>query len=275
MKHMKKIIFLFFGLFCLSNGFACSVLYYIDESTGKIYVANNEDYWYSTEAYIQIVPKSKKAYARLWYGWDNFAQGGVNEHGLFFDGAVTPDQPMPEGHKSALKNAGDKVLAYCKDVREALNYLEKNKTAYHNAHLMFGDKTGNAVVIEWVKGERKVIHIKENHLTMTNFLLAEPLAGNFPCRRYHSIEENIKKLQKETSLGFPQVGNLISNAVQLPTKDKDGKTGGTLYSSFINLTDMEMMLIYKLNNKKLIKLNLKNEFNRTKKHKIELEKLGV
>lgn len=25
----------------------------------------------------------------LWYGWKNFGQGGVNEKGLFIDGAVT------------------------------------------------------------------------------------------------------------------------------------------------------------------------------------------
>lgn len=35
---------------------ACSVIYYVDEGTGNIYVANHEDYWYDTKAYIQVVP---------------------------------------------------------------------------------------------------------------------------------------------------------------------------------------------------------------------------
>ena len=76
---------------------ACSIIYYVDPSTGKIYVANNEDYWYDTKAYIQIEPGSGSEYARLWYGWDRFAQGGVNAQGLFFDAAVTPEQEIPEG----------------------------------------------------------------------------------------------------------------------------------------------------------------------------------
>ena len=69
---------------------ACSVIYYLDSISGKIYVANHEDFWYDTKAYIQINPRTKNKLARLWYGWDDFAQGGINEAGLFFDGAVTP-----------------------------------------------------------------------------------------------------------------------------------------------------------------------------------------
>lgn len=52
---------------------ACSVLYYTDTTTEKIYAVNSEDYWLDVEAYIQIEPKSKKKFARLWYGWDNFS----------------------------------------------------------------------------------------------------------------------------------------------------------------------------------------------------------
>ncbi len=75
------------------------MLYYIDSSSGKIYVVNNEDYWYDVEAYIQINPASRNKLARLWVGWDDFAQGGINEAGLFFDGAVTPEQDTSRGWK--------------------------------------------------------------------------------------------------------------------------------------------------------------------------------
>ena len=76
--------FLFGINFTLPTLKACSVLYYIDAKTGKIYVANNEDIWYDVNPYIQILPATKSKYARLWYGWDNFAQGGINQAGLFF-----------------------------------------------------------------------------------------------------------------------------------------------------------------------------------------------
>jgi len=47
---------------------ACSVLYYKDLATGKIYIVNAEDYYLDVDAYIQIQPKSKRKFARLWYG---------------------------------------------------------------------------------------------------------------------------------------------------------------------------------------------------------------
>ncbi|MEM9673629.1 MAG: hypothetical protein AAF992_13640 [Bacteroidota bacterium] len=127
---------------------ACSVLYYIDNTSGKIYVVNNEDYWYDVKSYIQIEPSKKGDLARLWYGWDDFAQGGVNEAGLFFDGAVVPTGSEVEDYKPAKYNLGNRILASCKTVDEALAYLEKEKIAYPDSHLMFGDSSGNAVVIE-------------------------------------------------------------------------------------------------------------------------------
>ena len=91
MQKLTIIFFILFGLLWSHESKACSVLYYVDANTGKIYVVNNEDYWYDVEAYIQIVPGKGNKLARLWYGWDDFAQGGINEAGLFFDGAVTPN----------------------------------------------------------------------------------------------------------------------------------------------------------------------------------------
>lgn len=93
MKKIKLFLISFWGILMIPNiSIACSVLYYVDSITGKIYTVNSEDYWLYVDAYIQIEPKSKNEYARLWYGWDNFAQGGINDKGLFFDAAVTPEQ---------------------------------------------------------------------------------------------------------------------------------------------------------------------------------------
>lgn len=82
---MKYLMHLLIAVFLLTPTFtnACSVLFFIDSTTGKVYVVNNEDYWYDVNAFIKIESKSKNQLARLWYGWDKFAQGGVNEAGLF------------------------------------------------------------------------------------------------------------------------------------------------------------------------------------------------
>lgn len=251
---------------------ACSVVYYVDQHSGKIYVANNEDDWYDVDAYIQIIPSSKKQYGRLWYGWNNFAQGGINSAGLFFDGAVTPDQSIPTGFGKPKGNLGDDILANCQTIKQALDYLQKKEVALSNAHMMFGDRTGNAVVIEWTNGERKLNWIEDNKLVMTNFLLSDTVAGNYPCYRYKSIEDRITDLQKsDTPATLLSLGNTLGQAAQLPQKDKNGNIGGTLYSTFIDISEMEFILVYKLDNSKLTKLNLREEFDNKKKKKIKLQ----
>lgn len=274
---MKTIHILFVSIFTALLFFtkstsvkACSTLYFQDVSTGKIYVANNEDYWYDTRAYIQIMPTKNDELARLWYGWDNFAQGGVNEAGLFFDGAVTPKQPYPEGYGKPKGNLGDALLAHCKTVDEAIAYLENKKIALDNAHMMFGDSSGLAKVVEWIDGEKRVTSIENNYLIMTNFLLADTSQGNYPCYRYSAILNAVQKLDQK-NLDLAKVGNAIAPAVQVPKESENGKTGGTLYSTFINISDMQFVLVPKLDNARLIKLDLKDQFAARKKKRIKLK----
>ncbi|WP_276391283.1 carcinine hydrolase/isopenicillin-N N-acyltransferase family protein [Eudoraea chungangensis] len=265
------LVFFLLLIFFPISSLACSVLYYVDKETGEIYIANHEDYWYDTKAYIQIEPRSSKELARLWYGWDDFAQGGINEDGLFFDGAVTPKQNLSFIHNKPKGNLGDDILANCRNVKEALIYLEKRNIALDNAHIMFGDKNGEAVVVEWVEGKRRLLFIENNRLIMTNFLLSHPEKGNYPCPRYASIES---RLQKLSALAHPikllDVGNTLGQAAQTPQKDKNNRIGGTLYSTFIRLSTMEFFLVSKLDNSKITKLYLENEFLKKKSQKIRL-----
>lgn len=251
---------------------ACSVLYYVDDKTGKVYAVNNEDYWLDVDAYIQIMPSKRGTLARLWYGWDNFAQGGINEKGLFFDAAVTPNQQKIKGYSNPNNNLGDKILAHCSTVEEALAFLENEKIALSNSHIMFGDKTGNAVIAEWVDGKRELHWIKGNKLIMTNYLLSKPEAGNFPCYRYKSIEDRIAQMEASNEeITLLKVGNTFGQAAQLPQPNEKGRIGGTVYTTFIDITDSMFYLPYKLRNQNVIKLDLKTEFNKTKKQKIALK----
>lgn len=264
-------IYLFGVILSLSaiTASACSIVYYIDEATGTIYVINNEDFWYDTDAYIQVESTKEDELARLWYGWKDFAQGGVNSAGLFFDAAVTPDQEMPKGYKLPKGNIGDRLLAKCRTVEEALAFMEKEKMAVHQSHLMFGDATGRAVIVEWIEGKRHIIEMEGNHLIATNYLLLKPEAGNYPCNRYASIQERILELDaKGGPKGFPGISNLTGGAMQIPREAGNGKTLGTLYTSFIDITNMKMIFLPKLDNTKVIQLDLKKEFK--KKRRIDL-----
>lgn len=273
MKKIKQILIAFLGILMIPNiSTACSILYYIDSKTGKIYVVNSEDYWLDVDAYIQIEPKTKHEFARLWYGWDNFAQGGINDKGLFFDAAVTPEKEKIKGYGNPKNNLGDKILANCSTVEDALKFLEKEKIALNKSHMMFGDRTGKAVVVEWVNGERTLHWIENNKLIMTNFLLSEPEAGNHPCYRYESIQERISEMEKSgEEINLLKVGNTFGQAVQPPMANEEGRVGGTVYTSFIDITDNKFFLSYKLSNKNVIKLDLNLEFEKQKSQKIELK----
>jgi choloylglycine hydrolase len=68
-----------------------------------------------------------------------------------------------------------------------------------------------------------------------------------------------------------KVGNTFGQAVQPPSKNEEGRVGGTVYTSFIDITDNQFFLSYKLSNENVIKLDLNNEFNKSKRQKIKLK----
>lgn len=199
-------------------------------------------------------------------------RAGVNEYGLFFDGAVTPKEQAVIGHSNAKGNLGDELLAKCRTAQEAVDYLETKKVALTEGHLLFGDKSGNAIIVEWVNGERKLTNITADYLMVTNFLLADPAKGGYPCPRYQAIENDLQlmKANKEPA-DLKRIGGAIAKAVQLPQQDKDNRTFGTLYSTFINLTDMDFKLVYKLDNSKLTQLNLNDVFKAQKQSEMLLQ----
>jgi hypothetical protein len=274
MRNIKPII-LFLGITIFSvKAFACSFFYYIDSKTGKIYFVNNEDYWYDVKPYIQIIPGAKNELGRIWYGWENFGQGGVNEKGLVLDGAVTPIQKIPVGYSEPKGNITDEILAKCATVDEALQYLEKKKIALKSAHMFFGDKNGYAVVVEWVNGFKKIIEIKNNRLVATNFNLSDTSQTEVTCWRYPLIQKGLDELDArdiKDTIDLKAVGNVIGKAVQKPLTDSTGKAGGTLYTTFIDLTEMKLVLVYKLDNSKIQKLDIITELQTGKKRKIRLE----
>ena len=67
------------------------------------------------------------------------------------------------------------------------------------------------------------------------------------------------------------IGNTMAAAVQVPRAIEENRVGGTLYTTFMNISDMEFMLVYKLDNNKITRLDLKEEFGKGKKTRIKLK----
>lgn len=275
MRNLKILIFFLFVIIFSAKTFACTIVYYIDSKTGKIYFVNNEDYWYDVKPYIQIIPSSKNELGRIWYGWKNFGQGGVNEKGLVMDGAVTPEQKIPIGYKSSPKgNITDEILAKCNTVDEAVQYLEEKKVALKNAHILLGDKNGKAVIVEWINGVKQIVVINNNRLVATNYNLSDTIQTEMTCWRYPLIQKGLDELDAKDikdTIDLKAVSNVVAKAVQPPQTTLEGKVGGTLYSTFIDLTEMKFVLIYKLDNSQIHKLDILAELRTGKKRKIKLE----
>ena len=274
MRNLKLlIVFLSITTFSV-KAFACSIVYYVDSKTGKIFFVNNEDYWYDVKPYIQIIPDSKNELGRIWYGWNNFGQGGVNEKGLVIDGAVTPEQKIPSGYSAPKGNITDDILAKCSAVDEAIQYLESRKIALNGAHILLGDKSGKAVILEWINGVKQIVLIKNHRLVATNFNLSDANQSETTCWRYPIIQKGLDELDArdiKDTIDLKAVGNVIAKAVQPPQADSTGKVGGTLYTTFIDLTEMKLVLVYKLDNSKIQKLDIITELHTGKERKIRLE----
>ncbi|WP_426485214.1 carcinine hydrolase/isopenicillin-N N-acyltransferase family protein [Flavobacterium sp. 2] len=252
---------------------ACSIVYFIDSKTGKIYFVNNEDYWYDVKPYIQIIPGLKGELGRIWYGWNNFGQGGVNEKGLVIDGATTPQQNVPAGYSAIKGNMTDYILAKCSTVDEALHYLEDKRIALKNAHIILGDQKGKAVIVEWVDEVKHIIPIQNNRLAATNFNISDN-TGAKTCWRYPIIEKVLDELDARNAkdtITIKDVGNVIGKTVQPPQKDSYGRLGGTIYSTFIDLTDMKFILVYKFDNSKMQRIDIVKELHTGTSRKIKLE----
>ena len=271
MKSLRSTLLTLTLIAGSSAGFACSILYYYDEESGAAFVANNEDFWMDQKVDILIAPSKGDEYARLWYGWDDFAQGGVNEHGLFFDGAVTPEEKIPAGYGSPRGNLGGRILSSCRTVEDVLSLLEAEKVALMNAHMMVGDRSGNAVAIEWIDGERQLTWAVDRKLVMTNFLLAGSQQAADACPRYQSIEKRIDAFRAEgEAANLLRIGNFVGAAVQLPRPDGSGKTIGTLYSTFIDLKKMELVYVPRLDSSKARKFDLNEVFSKKRGRKIKI-----
>ena len=109
---------------------------------------------------------------------------------------------------------------------------------------------------------------------MTNFLLSEPEAGNHPDFRYNSIIHRINELESSgQEINLNKIGNTFGLAVQPARADENKRLSGTIYTSFIDITDNKFVLSYRLSNDDLVILDLKEEFAKSKRQTMNFEKL--
>ena len=256
--RMKISIILVITLFVFkSHLLGCTI--FTSSSNNAVFAGNNEDMC-TTSTIIHIIPPSGGKFGRIFWGFKNEQnyQGGMNEHGLFFDGAGTPpvemsewSLPMYEGNyvmEGALEN--------CKTVDETLKFIKNFKMPYLKyCHILVADANGDAAIIEW--GNNKLNFIRKgdnNYLIATNFNITEKQNIDNECYRYDVAKVVLSK----------EVPSLKTYEKILSLSHQEGKFP-TVYSNICDLKSKKMYL-YNFHNYALNKeFDLKQEFKKGEK----------
>jgi len=185
MKHRRSLLLSFTlllqvltPLFDAPDMFACTAFLVKD---GKhVLFGNNEDYL-NPATIMWFMPKGGDAYGRVYFGYDDLSpQGGMNEAGLVMDGFATAQIPVKKrlnGITLSMPNLVNKAMATCATVQEVIDLFNRyNMKELENFMLMFGDRSGDAVIFE---GD-EIVQKSGPHQLVTNFHLSSDLKGENP-----------------------------------------------------------------------------------------------
>lgn len=242
MKIKRGLFFLVFVavLLCQTEGIMACTIFSVILDDGTVLACNNEDWMYYVGNTVKISAPDSESYGRVCFYNSSYVQGGMNEYGLFYDGASCPatEVPYDKEKKNLGYDLGEIALARCQTVKEAEEFFsDYNIPAIFYDHLFFADAFGNVAVFEWMEGEFRVIwkDAEKNHQVITNFWLSDPTLGGYPCPRYDAAEEVLST----EKLSFELCKKVLNKTRQ------DWGDGGTLYSNICNLNEREVFLFYR------------------------------
>ncbi|HWX20912.1 MAG TPA: hypothetical protein VN578_13515 [Candidatus Binatia bacterium] len=231
----------------------------MERADGTVFAGDNEDVPFVPQAAMWFVPATEKWHGRVCFGWDSYAQGGMNDQGLFVGWAVTPYAGKPGPIKGHLPGSdADNVLARCATVEEAMAYWDKYSYASNPAHCLIADRTGASVVCEWIKGKLILIRKSGSRQLITNFLLSNPALGNFwtpaagdnyPCPRFTAISTFWQKAEAPTEQNCAEALRLAANTA-------------TAYSQVYDLAHGEVCVYYRHHLEQSLRVNLAEELGK-------------
>ena len=247
---LKSItILLLFSMIIPSSISACTSITSSNEMTTLM--GNNEDY-IDPDTYIWFKPSISEKYSCSFVGYKGFwAQGGINEKGLCFDGFGTSFNPfyVNTENKPVYRNGNlaEKALEECQNISELVNLFDQYYfPALQISQLFFVDKEGNSVII----GGDVNIFKENNFQVCTNFFQAHPELGGYPCWRYDTA---FQMLEQSDEISIDLFKNIL-DAVHIE------QFSPTQYSNIYDLKNGLIYLYYYHDFNKVIVLNLTEEF---------------
>jgi hypothetical protein len=239
------------------KGRACSV--FNASRIDKVFAATNKD-WNNPETRILFIPDSPGKYGRVYFGYqveEGFQNvGGMNDQGLWYDGASLPARSDIRNYYNKPVIQGElceKALEECATVEEVIELYKTYFTPHWQGHSMWADRFGNSVILEF--GEKDVVFIRKEHeiQAMTNYYVSDPNGSRwYNCHRYRAITEILE-----------QAGHL---SIELMTRALDASHSEgltpTLFSNVYDLRNGKICLYHFHNYAEVVHLDLAHELSK-------------
>jgi len=238
------------------SGRSCTIFY---ASDGAVALAgNNEDY---TNPFMTIsyLPAEDGKFGRIYFGHGTaYPQGGMNEEGLFFDGATAEYVNVPYD-SSKLAYDGSlilKAMEECSTVDAVLELYDRyDASGDWNGHYLIGDRLGNSAIIE----PRAVIKGSGKYQIITNFLQSRTKPENSNDTRYHLASQLIEDSE---SLSVDLFRRILSAT---HWEEYGGAMTTTLYSYICDLRNGDIYVYYFHNFEEVVRINLEQELKKGKR----------
>lgn len=246
-----------------SSLYPCTI--FMAAKGGKVLAGNNEDF-IDPETNMWFLPAEDGKYGRVYFGFGiGLPQGGMNDQGLFFDYAALPPMPKPLDNQKEIYKGSlvKKAMEECKSVEEVLEIFDKYDRQYMETYqVMFGDRHGNAVIIE----KDTIIAKQGDYLVCTNFRQSLNKDNPYSIERYTIADQ---MLRESNEISVELFRSILAKSHQDPPTKKGSRT------QYSNIYDLQNGLIYLYhfhNYADVVKIDLEEELKKGE-HSVEIPSL--
>lgn len=237
----KNLLMIMLLVLCVSPiSSQCSIFTVSDGE--KILVGNNEDYGPAKKR-IWINPPEQGKYGTIMFGFDegfNNYEGGVNDQGLFIDGAAlrgTGWVSDPNKDSIGIEVLFETILGKCKnfeDVEQLANNF--NILSLERAQFLITDRNGKSGVLIYHDKKQRLMKMEGSFQIATNFHYGDGPDPYMPNRRYTIGTKMLEDSKNHSIDGFKKILFAIH---------QDGRDGNP--TSYSNIYDLKNNKIYTYN----------------------------
>ena len=244
----------------LDDSQSCTIIY---ASDGKTVLAGNNEDANRPMGNIWFLPAEEGKFGRVYLGWRihdvPYPQGGMNDQGLFFDGA-TAEHVMVPRDSSKLPYEGNlilKAMEECSTVEEVLKLYDRyDVSGPWGGQYLIGDRFGQSAIIE----PQAVIRQKGSYQIATNFYQSKTKPEEITDTRYQIAAELFEKSENISVDLFRRILNAVHQEVSSQYMT------ATLYSNICDLSKGEMYIYYFHNFEDVVKINLQEELKKGERY---------